>query len=206
MIIPLGYHCNVTYLNTALQIKKETGLFEYFQCEMLQYITNVINTLTDCSGTNVVFGRDRRVHLLNTNLYSCHYDIDEYKKIFQRRYNRFIDNINNNDNLFFVRINPYGHKTSKNELELFINCIKRIKSNIKFNFLLIDTIDNDSDICYINLDINNVKFYHKHFYQKDVNDVYMREPTVIYEIYKKMLEDIGYNINDKNNMKFDDKS
>ena len=36
--------------------------------------------------------------------------------------------------------------------------------------------------------------------------MYMRSPTIIYEIYKKILEDIGYNINETNNIIYDDRS
>jgi len=52
-------------------------------------------------------------------------------------------------------------------------------------FLLIDIIRNDCEINSINIDINNVTFHHKYFYNKDVNDIYMREYTIIYENYKK---------------------
>lgn len=206
IIIPLGFHCNISFLNQALNIKKETGLFEWFESRNLQHITDVINTLTINPESNIICSNDRNIYLLNTNLLSYHYDIDEYKIIFQRRYNRFIDNINKEENIYFVRINPYGCNTSKNEIELFIESIKRINPNIKFNFLLIDTIHNDCDINFITIDIDNVIFYHKSFYEKDVNDVYMRSPTIIYEIYKKILEDIGYNINETNNIIYDDRS
>jgi disulfide oxidoreductase YuzD len=125
--------------------------------------------------------------------------------MFQRRYKRFINKINKKENIYFVRVNPHGHNTTKNEIELFIESIKRINPNIKFNFLLIDTIHNDCDINKINIDIHNVTFHHKYFYEKDVNDVYMRSLTIIYENYKKILEDIGYNINETNNNIFDDR-
>ena len=31
MIIPLGYHCNISFLNQNLRIKKETSIFEWFE-------------------------------------------------------------------------------------------------------------------------------------------------------------------------------
>lgn len=206
IIIPLGFHCNISFLNQALNIKKETGLFEWFESRNLQHITDVINTLTINPESNIICGNDRNIYLLNTNLLSYHYNLDEYKIIFQRRYKRFIDNINKEENIYFVRINPLGCNTSKNEIELFIESIKKINPNIKFNFLLIDTIHNDCDINFITINIDNVIFYHKYFYQKDVNDVYMQRPTIIYQIYKKILEDIGYNINETNNIIYDDRS
>lgn len=206
ILIPLGFHCNISFLNQALHIKKETGLFEWFESRNLQHITDVINTLTINPESNIICGNDKNIYLLNKNIYSRHYNIEEYEIIFKRRYNRFIDNINKEENVYFVRINPLGYNTSKNEIELFIKSIKRINPNIKFIFLLIETISNDCNINFITIDIDNVIFHHKYFYQKDVNDVYMRKPTIIYENYKKILEDIGYNINETNNIIFDDKS
>jgi hypothetical protein len=205
MIIALGYHCNVSFLNQSLRIKKETGAFEWLECRKLQYITDVINTLTDNPESNVIFGRDKRVHLLNPYFYSGHYNLNEYKTIFKRRYDRFIDNIKTTENLYFVRINPIFCKTTKNEIELFIKSIKKINPNIKFNFLLIETIINETEINSISIDSDNVKFYHNYFYQRDVSDVYMKSPTIIDDIYKKMLEDIGYNTNETNDIIFNDK-
>ncbi len=197
MLIPLGHHCNITYLNQAIRIKKETGVFEWFVSAKLQNITDVINTLTNNPTQNVVFENPDNVYiyLLNPEFFSNHYHADEYKPIFQRRYNRFIDIINKEETTYFVRVNPLGVNTSKHEVELFIESIKRINPNNKIAFLLISTIHNDGDINSITIDINNVSFHHKYFYEKDVTDV-------IHERYIKMLEDIGYNINDKSNINF----
>ena len=51
-----------------------------------------------------------------------------------------------------------------------------------------------------------ILIYSRANYQKGVNDVYMRSPTIIYEIYKKILEDIGYNTNDTCDITFYDMS
>ena len=200
IIIPLGFHCNISYLNKGLCIKKETGVFEWFESRSLQYITDVINTLTNNPKENVVFKNESFVYLLNINFLSGHYtnNIDQYKLTFQRRYARFINIINKEDNIYFIRIHPLGNFTTKNEIELFIESIKRINPNIRCNFLCIDTIESEIDFKPIIIDINNVNFYHKYFYEKDVNDRYMRKDTIIYEQYKKILEEIGYSINNSN--------
>ena len=44
-IIPLGYHCNITFLQQDLHIKHETGLFEWFESKKLQYITDIVNNI-----------------------------------------------------------------------------------------------------------------------------------------------------------------
>ena len=206
ILIPLGFHCNVSFLNQKIHVKKETGVFEWFESRNLQYITNVINALTINQKTNVIYGDEKHVYLLNTNFLSCHYGIEEYKIIFPRRYERFINNINKGEELFFVRINPQNYTTTKNEIELFIESIKTINPNVKFNFLLIDTIQNDCDINSIIIDIDNVIFHHKYFYQKDVTDVYMQKPTIISDQYKKILENAGFDTNETNNIIFNDRS
>ena len=72
---------------------------------------------------------------------------------------------------------------------------------------MIDTIYNDCDINPITINIDNVVFHHKYFYQNNIgNDVYLQNNPIICEIYKKMLEDIGYNVNDQSNIEFTDKS
>jgi hypothetical protein len=69
MLIPLGFHCNVTYLNQFLRIKTETGLFEWFESGKLQYITDLINTKLDDPNANVICGYDKYVYLLNPKFF-----------------------------------------------------------------------------------------------------------------------------------------
>lgn len=209
MLISLGYHCNITFLNSQLKIKKETCVFEYFESRKLQYITDIINTLTNNPNQNVIFGVDYNVFLLNSNFYSCHYKLYEYEIIFPRRYKRFMDILINEENIYFVRCNTLNQYTTKNEIELFIESIRRINPYIKITFLIIDVIDsiNELDINNININIDNVIFHHKYFFQKDIgNDIYYKDSPIILENYRKMLIDIDYNINDIHDMIFDDKS
>ena len=52
MLIPLGYHCNISYLNQALYIKKETSVFEWFENTNLKYITDIITPTEKINETN----------------------------------------------------------------------------------------------------------------------------------------------------------
>ena len=197
MLIPLGFHCNVSFLNKGINIKNETGVFEWFQSPKLQDITDLINRLTDnpkqSYRAKVVSKNEKYVYLNNT-IFSLHYtDVGKYKKIFRRRYNRFLDIINGEKHIYFVRINPVDRNTDKDEIDLFIKSIKRINPSNKISFLLIDTIHNDTDKKTITINIENVSFHHKFFYHKDVKDHFYRQPTIVYNIYKQMLKDIGYN-------------
>ena len=193
MLITLGYHCNITQINIQLKIKKNTGAFEWFQSEKLQYITDLINTLTENPNENVIFGKDYHIYLLNIKFYSHHYSLEEYKIIFKRRYGRFLEILNKEENIFFVRINPLNENTTKNEIELFIDSIKKINNKNKINFLLIDTVINEETFITFNINIDNVSFHHKYFLEKDIGDnVYLTNNNIVYDKYKTFLEDIGF--------------
>ena len=193
MLIPLGYHCNITQINIQLKIKKDTGAFEWFESKKLQYITDLINILTDNPNENVIFGKNYYLYLLNINFYSRHYSLDEYTIIFKRRYERFLEILNKEENIFFVRINPLNKNTTKNEIELFIESIKKINNKNKISFLLIDTIINEEEFITFNINIDNVSFHHKYFFQTDIGDnVYLTNNNIVCEKYKKFLIDIGY--------------
>lgn len=208
MLIPLGYHCNISFLNQTLGIKKETSLFEWLEIRNLSCITNVINNLIIEPNQKFVFGIDKHICLLNdTNIYTGHYDIDEYEIIFKRRSERFLNIIKTNPKLFFVRINPIDKTTNKEEIKLFIKSIHLINPNVEIIFCLIDTIFKNSNKPQISINIQNIIFHHYYFYQEDVgNDVYLRENPIICETYKKILENIGYDINNKTNINFNDKN
>jgi hypothetical protein len=83
--------------------------------------------------------------------------------------------------------------------------VKRINPNIDYSFLLIDTLDSVEPL-YSTDSVDYTPYHHSYFYQKDVNDDYMRYHTVIYEQYKNMLKEIGYNVDDTNTEQFDDRS
>lgn len=207
-IIPIGCNCNVTFLNKAINIKNKTGVFEYFQSTSLKYVTNVINTITENPNANIVnegihpITKIKCVYLLSYNFYSYHYKLNEYKSIFYRRYERFLNKINSSEKIFFIRVNPNYkctyipnyEKTTKKEILSFIDSIKKINRNIKINFLLIDTIDSKDDIKNQSIDLNvvNVNFFHKFFLSKDVLDEVCKEsnPT-INKYYLKILQDVG---------------
>lgn len=206
-MITLGYHCNITFLNQNINIKKETGVFEWFECRKLQYITDLINTLcVNTSINNVVRGKDKHIYLINPMFFSHHYDLEEYKKIFQRRYNRFLNILYNQKIIYFIRLNPLNCFTTKIEIENFLKAIRKINPNIKIKFLLIDTLLNEKDLNPIQLNNDLFELHHKYFLQSDVNDIYMRKQTIIFDKYKKILQEIGYDINDISKYQFTDKS
>ncbi len=211
MLITLGCHCNISFLNTKLNIKKETGVFEWFQSNKLQYITDVINVLREDPDKEVLFYDNNSVYVLNPGYYSCHYKLEECKEMFKRRYSRFINLITNEKTVYFVRLNPSSKVTTKSEIELFIEAIRKINPDNKLIFLLIDTICETSNIEHIEIDMENVVFHHKYINRIDIlvtdhQDEYLTDSPVVWENYKNILTEIGYDINDKCLIKFHDRS
>ena len=88
--IPLGYHCNITFLSQDMHIKHETSLFEWLQSEQLQYITDIISSIKDTIDTSIIQGKDKDIYVLHKDVFTFHYTIEDYKSIFVRRANRFV--------------------------------------------------------------------------------------------------------------------
>lgn len=191
--IPLGYHCNITYVCQQLGLKKESGLFEWVESKKLQYITDVINSIVVDINTEIIKGEDYNLCILNEFLYTYHYKLDDYKDIFVRRARRFLDLIKGSTEILFVRINPYiSENTSSCELDDFLLAIRTINPTLKVRFLLIDTIIDSDDI--VPIEGYGPELAHRFLkYEDCMSDPYLRNNQVVCsEIYKYMVE-AGYN-------------
>ena len=73
MIIPLGYHCNISELNKQCNIKSNTTLFEWFESKKLGYINDVLLKILVNKDDNIIKGCDNNLFLLNNELFTCHY-------------------------------------------------------------------------------------------------------------------------------------
>jgi hypothetical protein len=202
MFIPLGYHCNVTFLAQELNIKKETGLFEWLETQQLQYITDIINSIKENIDTSIIKGNDKNLYVLNPLVYTFHYNIEEYKIIFERRATRFLDTIKNSNELIFVRINRYKAFTTEDEINNFCNAIYSINSSVKIKFLLINTIDSYEN--YSRLDeknIPNLDLIQRYFLYEDCirdgKDEYLHHNYTIRKLFREYLIDIGYFVDEK---------
>lgn len=203
MFIPLGYHCNITFLSQELQIKKETGLFEWLTSRKLQYITDIINVIKDNIDISILNNIGKYIYVLNQLVFTYHYDIENYKVIFERRAIRFLDTIKKSNELLFVRINPYGEITTEEEINNFSEAIHSVNPTLKIKFLLINTIDNTTN--HTKLDekcIYNVEFIQKYFLYEDCikngRDEYLHGNYTIRKLFREYLLEAGYFIDEKN--------
>jgi|APCry1669189534_1035231.scaffolds.fasta_scaffold08100_3 hypothetical protein len=212
MLIPLGCHCNITCLQQDAGIKRETGLFEYLQSDKLQYITDVVNSLKSGIDTSIIQGSNRDLYLINKKIFTYHYDLEEYKEIFTRRATRFLDQIRNQKELIFARINAYKSPedeilfTTEEEINNFADAIHSINPALKIKFLLIHTTDDEGN--YTQLDetkIHDIIFVQKKFEKKDCPDYYLKQNGKIQTLFLEYLSGLGYDVNEKNYVEFSDR-
>lgn len=194
--IPLGYHCNVTMLTEQLKIKKETCLFEWLDGNRLQYLTDVVNSIKVNIDTNIIKGHDKNLYILNEGLVTYHYGINEYKTIFERRANRFLEKIKESSEIIFIRVNPINsNQTSVDEINKFCQSIWSINSNLKITFLLINTVNKEEDnsnLCKEQL-LENINLIQKFFLLEDCNgDIYLKENPKLCVIFYGFLLEAGY--------------
>jgi hypothetical protein len=214
--IPLGFHCNVSMLTEQLQIKKETSLFEWVESKQLGYITDVINSIKINIDRNIVQGRDGLVHFLYQDLhtsrygveglYTCHYKLEEYRNIFERRAARFLEQIRNSSEIIFIRINSVGATpTTVEEINNFCEAIHSINSNLKITFLLIKIVKNMDDNNELPL-LKNINLIQKYFLHEDCNgDEYLKNNPKLCDIFYKFLLEAGYVPTEKCNKQFGDR-
>jgi hypothetical protein len=205
LILPLGYHCNITFICKGLNIKKETGLFEYLECRTLDDINNIIQILINMknNGDNnyskllryniYSIENKQRINIISDNVFTFHYKPNEYIDIFSRRIERFFNRITENNELIFSRINILNTSTSIESIKKFYKLIKQINPNIKITFLLIDTIYNQKLFKPYNIKLENFIFSHRYFLYSDYDgDVYFKTNEKIWNIFYNYITDLGF--------------
>lgn len=204
-IIPLGCHCNITYLLQHLNLKKETTLFEWFQSDSLAAINDVLKKIDWFNiDPNIVYGVDKFVNL-GKDVASNHYKINDIKPIFVRRAQRFYDTIQNN-NVLFIRLNVSIFNTTLEEIIQFRNILESIvlddKKINKMKFMLISTIQKIEDFVPIQHDW----VIHKYILKDTVEDPIMINDKSIQHVLKGFLDEVGFNTNDTKQILWNDHS
>jgi hypothetical protein len=203
IFIALGYHCNITFLTKQLNIHRETGLFEWFECRKLQHLTDIVNIIKNGINTDIIKYSGNGICINHHEVFTFHYKLEDYKPIFERRAKRFLDIIKNSSELIFVRLNPTETqrepivKTTIEEINNFCDAIKSINSELKIKFLLVNTIENESVDWKLDETklIPNVFLLQRHLKVSDVNGDHYHTSTneKLNAIFEKYMQEIGYN-------------
>jgi hypothetical protein len=204
-IIPLGAHCNITFLLQHLGLKRETSLFEWFQNDGLNYINDVLTKINwNNIDSNIITGKDYLVELGNYHIYSYHYKLNEFKDIYIRRAKRFYDIIQSHNDILFIRMDMPKFVTTLEEILEFRNQIDYIKlsGTSHMKFMIITIVDKPEDF----IPICHEFVIHRYILSSDINDPRMKEDVKIQHQLRIFLEEAGYNMNDNNNTIWNDKS
>jgi hypothetical protein len=178
-IIPIGETCNISFLLQNCKLKKETSLFEWFISNTLYDIAQILIKISTNTYNDILTGDGENVYI-NGIIYSSHYNLDEFKPIYERRRNRLIESIRNK-NLLFIRFDKNYHIYDKGHIEYFISVIKEINPDANIKLILITPnylmVDHPSVICV--------------FYDKHHEDPYCKSKE-IKELFINALQTIGY--------------
>jgi len=195
IIIPLGATCNISLLLQNLKIKKETSLFEWFISNKLNNITNVLSKIVNKTDYDIIQQKnDTQIYIGEEDIFSSHYNIENFKPIYERRRDRLLDCIKNNSRILFVRFEGNTNIYSPIDIDEFINVIKSINpKNEVIKLFLISP--NENELKHPDL---ISKFYNKHH-----EDSYCKSRE-INELFVNTLNEIGYNINTIYDISFND--
>jgi hypothetical protein len=193
-ILPIGQTCNITFLLQNTKIKKQTTLFEWFVSPNLTDITDILTKIVNNKDDNILHEKNSNI-FMGDNIYSSHYKLEIFKPIYQRRRDRLLDIILSSKKIIFCRFDCKIIEYSKEDIDNFINIVRKINKNLlEIKLLLITPGIKLEHPCLV-----------KVLYNKHNSNPFCKSPE-INNLFINSLQKIGYNIKDTVNICFDDKS
>lgn len=193
-IIPIGQTCNISFLLQNAKIKKQTTLFEWFVSPSLRDITNILIKIGNKTDNDIIKKKNNHIYI-GDEIYTGHYNYEDFKTIYQRRRDRMIDIIKSNNKILFCRFEEKTSCYDKTDIDDFINSILIINPKLsKLNLLLITPMIELEHPSLIKIIYNNHK-----------NDPYCNGQE-INNLFINTLESIGYNLENTSDILFTDKS
>ena len=190
-MIPLGCHCNISFLLKHLGLKKETTLFEWFQMNTLTAINETLQTINWVAPNTELIDQAnaKEIKLYHKDIVTSHYTLDEFKPIFVRRAKRFYDTIKAKDNILFIRMNVPSFQTSLAEIEQFRSIIKSLRGDTStMKFMLISTISKKEDF----VPIRHEWVIHRFILLSEVTDHFMKNDVHVQHRLKTFLTEAGF--------------
>lgn len=188
-IIPLGTHCGLTTVLQRLRLKKATGLFEWLHSNNLDNVTNVIKIINkDINEVKIMPG----LKVQDDNIYTYHYGLEEYKDIFHRRAERFLNDIRNSDSeILFIRNVLYKDSVKEYEIQNFRKVIEEINPILRYKILIVSYVD---QIDAKNKDFDNVIF--REILNSEVPDTQFTNPNANLQPWIDILSEFELSITD----------
>jgi hypothetical protein len=212
IVIPIGSHCSILNALKQIDFNQVTHLFDFIETLHINDITYIINKCIINNENPIieVFNRSpsqNGIFIENKNIFTWHYNIQQYNEIFNRRKNRFIDNINSNDKILFIRLlrsknfsknqddkllpplRPFDNEIiTENDMNLFIKSLIKINKNINYEILI---LGNNKET--INDNLNNIEHVKYITYDYELEDDYFRKDvqglnnTLFLDMLKKII-------------------
>ncbi len=190
-IVSLGGNCSVSCVLTRLKLKQASGLFEWFQSINFSDIIKVIELLSEDETKIILSGGTRLVQMNTKSIYSFHYDLEDYRAIFERRKQRFLSDIKNNSNhILFIRKDLLPHTTLK-QIQAFKTAIERHNKDLNYKILLISDVSTEADFKPIQDD----KLIHRFILTSQQPDKYWRDNEGDINIWKNFMIEAGHDCN-----------
>jgi hypothetical protein len=169
--ISIGRACNVKHQIDKHIGKSETLFFDWLitdiasvikllRCTSIEDILNIDSIkvdpdrpIVDSNSRILITSLPKCISIHDIPVNSSEKDIIEFIDKYKRRYQRIIDIINSNENVFFIR---HGHVDNESK-QLFIQTIQDINKNCNFTLVIvkanqsIDTINRNINILEINV-------------------------------------------------------
>lgn len=141
-IIPLGQACIVSFLLDNAGLRKETSLFEWFVVKSLQTVTNVLEYIVRDEIPPITERSDGAagVQIIDMNMYSGHYSLQDYIPKYKRRATRFIETIRSNKRIVFLRFDG-GPLPSETEITAFFAIIRKLNLDIVMKLVYVRNMD-----------------------------------------------------------------
>lgn len=194
--IPLGETCNISFLTNNCKIKEATSLFEWFITTSLKSITKIIDKIISEQEIHIYEENDN-IYIENESIKSSHYTLEEFRPIFKRRSDRFIEKIKQSQRLLFIRFEIRRDILySVDDYNYFEQCIHKINPLCEIKLLLIRPDNNQ---------VEHPIVIHKYVeYDRIHEDPFCAEP-LLNTIFVNILNEVGYSIEIKNNKIFNDR-
>jgi hypothetical protein len=139
-LIACGYSCNVSFALQRLNLKGPSGIFEWVITDQLSEMTTLIKSqFKDISCER--FDDVRHLRIKGTNIWTGHYEQNQYNEILLRRSKRFLDDLKktaeNKTQIVFIRRDSEKYPASLKDIASFFETILQIQPGCNCRMLLI---------------------------------------------------------------------
>jgi hypothetical protein len=139
-IITLGCCCRISNTLETLKIKQINSFCEYTKTDYFSDILIIIKMILEKQNVEITTRKEfKDLFLEDTNIRTTHYP--NFKEIFDRRSQRFLDDIIDNKPILFIREDFENIYTTYDYIKEFYDLIYKYNPSCNFKFLLFSSGD-----------------------------------------------------------------